>query len=142
MNDTEVNVNTDDMNPAPVGELVLRVMAMPMNTNPYGDISGGWLVTQMDTAAAIMAGRVAKGRATTMAIGDMSFVRPVRVGAVICCYAKVNHSGRSSVKITIEVWSRMPEDDYRRKVTEAGFVYVAIDNDRRLRTIQKDTDLA
>ncbi len=131
-------MNTDDVNPAPVGELVLRVMAMPMNANPHGDISGGWLVAQMDTAAAIMAGRLANGRATTMAIGPMSFVRPVRIGAVVCCYAKVNNVGRSSVKVTIEVWCRMPEDAERHKVTEAEFVYVAIDKDRRLRSIEKE----
>ena len=85
-----------------------------------------------------MAGRLANGRATTMAIGPMSFVRPVRIGAVVCCYAKVNNVGRSSVKVTIEVWCRMPEDAERHKVTEAEFVYVAIDKDRRLRSIEKE----
>lgn len=130
-------MNKEDMNPTPVGELVLRVLAMPMHANPQGDISGGWLVTQMDSAAAIMAARIAKGRATTMAIGEMSFIRPVKVGAVICCYAKVSHIGRSSIKVNVEVWCRMPEDEERHKVTEAEFVYVAIDADRRLRTIPK-----
>lgn len=128
----------DELDPSPVGELVLRVMAMPRDTNANGDISGGWLVTQMDTAAAITAGRIAKGRTTTMAIGEMSFVRPVKVGAVICCYTKVLQLGRSSIRINVEVWSRMPEDEERQKVTEAEFVYVAIDQERRIRPIPKD----
>ena len=130
-------MNIEDVNPTPVGELVIRVVAMPSDTNPFGDISGGWLVTQMDTAAAIMAAKIAQGRATTMAVGEMSFVRPVKVGSVVCCYAKVTHVGRSSLKVNIEVWCRMPEKDERHKVTEAEFVYVAIDADRRLRAIPK-----
>lgn len=129
--------NEDELDPTPVGELVLRVMAMPRDTNSNGDISGGWLVTQMDTAAAITAENLARGRATTMAIGEMSFIRPVKVGAVICCYTKVMQLGRSSMRINVEVWSRMPEDTERQKVTEAEFVYVAIDQDRRIRPLPK-----
>ena len=128
----------DEFDPVPVGELILRVTAMPKDANASGDISGGWLVTQMDNAAAISAGRLAKGRTATMAIGEMSFVRPVKVGSVVCCYAKIVHVGRSSVRINVEVWSRMPEDEVRQKVTEAEFVYVAIDSDRRIRPLPKD----
>lgn len=126
----------DESNPDPKGELQLRVLAKPSDTNPNGDISGGWLVTQMDTAASIVANRITNGRTATMAIGDMSFIRPIRVGSVVCCYAHINSVGRSSVRISIEVWSRMPEDDTRQKVTEAEFVYVAIDENRRLRSIE------
>ncbi|AJQ92225.1 MULTISPECIES: acyl-CoA thioesterase [Gynuella] len=128
----------DELDPVPVGELILRVTAMPKDANACGDISGGWLVTQMDAAAAIAAGRLAKGRTTTMAIGEMSFVRPVKIGSVVCCYAKIVHIGRSSIRINVEVWSRMPEDEVRQKVTEAEFVYVAIDADRRIRALPKD----
>ena len=131
-------MNIEDMNPTPVGELAVRVVAMPSDANPFGDISGGWLVTQMDTAAAITAAKIAQGRATTMAVSDMSFIRPVKVGFVVCCYAKVTHIGRSSIKVNIEVWCRMPDKEERNKVTEAEFVYVAIDSDRRLRAIPKD----
>lgn len=127
----------DESNPEPRGELQLRVLAMPADANPIGDISGGWLVTQMDSAASIVANRITRGRTATMAIGDMSFIRPIKVGSVVCCYAQVNSVGRSSVRITIEVWSRMPEDEERQKVTEAEFVYVAIDNNRRLRSIKE-----
>jgi len=136
---TEVSpVTPDELDPSPVGELALRVMAMPKDTNANGDISGGWLVTQMDAAAAIVANRIAKGRTTTMAVGEMSFVRPVKVGSVVCCYAKVTHMGRSSMRINIEVWCRRPEDEVRQKVTEAEFIYVAIDEQRRIRPLPKE----
>jgi len=92
----------------------------------------------MDAAAAIVANRIAKGRTTTMAVGEMSFVRPVKVGSVVCCYAKVTHMGRSSMRINIEVWCRRPEDEVRQKVTEAEFIYVAIDEQRRIRPLPKE----
>jgi acyl-CoA thioesterase YciA len=126
----------DESNPEPRGELQLRVLATPSDANPNGDISGGWLVTQMDSAASIVAGKLAKGRTATMAIGDMSFIRPIKVGSVVCCYTHVIAMGRSSVRIMVEVWSRMPEDDERQKVTEAEFVYVAIDENRRIRRLE------
>lgn len=114
---------------------MLRVVPMIGDANPNGDISGGWLVTQMDTAASLMASKIARGRVTTMAIGDMSFVRPVRVGSVVCCYAMLKQIGRSSLRVTVEVWCRMPEEDQRQKVTEAEITYVAIDEQRRIRPI-------
>lgn len=126
----------DESSPEPKGELQLRVMATPADANPIGDISGGWLVTQMDTAASIVANRISHGRTATMAIGEMSFVRPIRVGSVICCYTHVISMGRSSIRIMVEVWCRMPEDEERQKVTEAEFVYVAIDENRRIRSIE------
>lgn len=130
-------MHNDEQDPMPRGELMLRVMAQPKDTNGFGDISGGWLVTQMDMAASICADKLAKGRTATMAIGDMNFMRPVKVGSVICCYAKLTNVGHSSVRIGVEVWVRMPEDDERFKVTESEFVYVAIDEDRRIRPIPK-----
>ncbi|WLD58147.1 acyl-CoA thioesterase [Salinispirillum sp. LH 10-3-1] len=125
----------DSFSPNPQGELMLRVVPMIGDANPNGDISGGWLVTQMDTAASLMASKIARGRVTTMAIGDMSFVRPVRVGSVVCCYAMLKQIGRSSLRVTVEVWCRMPEEDQRQKVTEAEITYVAIDEQRRIRPI-------
>ncbi len=126
----------DEANPEPIGDLQLRVLAQPADANPNGDISGGWLVTQMDSAASIVANRLSKGRTATMAIGDMNFVRPIKVGSVVCCYTNTVNIGRSSIRILVEVWSRMPEDELRHKVTEAEFVYVAIDENRRIRTIK------
>jgi acyl-CoA thioesterase YciA len=86
-------------------------------------------------AASIAASRLARGRTTTMAIGNMSFVRPVRVGSVVCCYTRILSMGRSSMKMGVEVWCRMPEDAERQKVTESEFVYVAIDENRRIRAL-------
>lgn len=125
----------DESNPEPRGTLQLRVLASPSDANAIGDISGGWLVTQMDSAASIVANGIAQGRTTTMAIGDMSFIRPIKVGSVVCCYSYVTGMGRSSIKIMVEVWCRMPEDTVRQKVTEAEFVYVAIDENRRIRRL-------
>jgi acyl-CoA thioesterase YciA len=132
----------DESNPVPKGELQLRVLAQPSDVNANGDISGGWLVGQMDNAASIVASRIAQGRTATMAIGDMNFIRPIRVGSVVCCYAHIAHIGKSSLRIAIEVWNRMPEDQERTKVTEAEFVYVAIDENRRIRAIQPKPDTA
>ncbi|MHA7879801.1 MAG: acyl-CoA thioesterase [Saccharospirillum sp.] len=132
----------DENNPEPRGELQLRVVAQPKDTNTNGDISGGWLVTNMDMAASIAASRIAKGRTTTMAIGEMSFVRPVRVGSVICCYTRILSMGRSSIRIGVEVWSRMPEDEERQKVTETEIVYVAIDDNRRIRALPQSETVA
>ncbi|MEP4546585.1 MAG: acyl-CoA thioesterase [Saccharospirillum sp.] len=130
----------DEKDPTPRGELQLRVVAQPKDTNTNGDISGGWLVTHMDMAASIAASRLAHGRTTTMAIGDMSFVRPVRVGSVICCYTRILGMGRSSIRIGVEVWCRMPEDEERQKVTESEFVYVAIDDKRRIRALPQPSE--
>lgn len=127
----------EELDPTPIGELALRVMAMPKDANALGDISGGWLMTQMDTAASILASRIAKGRTTTVAVGEMSFIRPIRIGSVVCCYGKVTSVGRSSVSVRIEVWCRMPEEEVRNKVTETEFVFVAIDQERRIRRIEK-----
>lgn len=129
----------DASNPIPNGQLQLRVVANQSDVNPNGDISGGWLVTQMDTAASIVAQQLAKGRTATMAIGNMSFLRPIKVGAIVCCYTQLIKSGRSSIKIGVEVWSRQPEDEEHNKVTEAEFVYVAIDENRRIRAIHSDS---
>lgn len=131
----------DEASPQPRGELQLRVLAQRSDTNPNGDISGGWLVNQMDAAASIVANRIAHGRTATMAVGSMSFIRPIRVGAVVCCYSRVTQVGRSSVKIMVEVWCRMPEEEERHKVTESEFVYVAIDENRRIRSIQTPDNL-
>ncbi|MCH8551716.1 MAG: acyl-CoA thioesterase [Natronospirillum sp.] len=135
-------MHDDSLSPNPQGELMLRIVPMMADASANGDISGGWLVTQMDTAAGLMATRIARGRVTTMAIGEMSFVRPVRVGSIVCCYALLKQTGRSSLRVSIEVWCRMPEESQRRKVTEAEFTYVAIDEQRRIRPLPNGTQMA
>lgn len=125
----------DDDKPAPKGELSLQVIPMPADTNANGDIFAGWLVKQMDLAAATTAGQISRGRNATVAIERMEFLSPLRVGSQVGCYCKMVDIGRSSMKINVEVWTRDRHSDKRRKVTEAQFVFVAIDEHGRIREV-------
>jgi len=126
-----------DSTPLPQGELALQTIAMPKDTNAEGDIFGGWLLSQMDLAGAIAAREVAGGRVATVAIEGMAFITPVHVGAVVSCYCDVVEIGRSSIRIVVEVWIDSPHDGEPIKVTEGEFIFVAIDDKRRTRTIQR-----
>ncbi|KGE03163.1 acyl-CoA thioesterase [Pseudohaliea rubra] len=125
-----------DSTPTPQGELALQTIAMPKDTNAEGDIFGGWLLSQMDLAGAIAAREVASGRVATVAIEGMAFITPVHVGAVVSCYCDVIEIGRSSIRIVVEVWIDSPHDGEPIKVTEGEFIFVAIDDKRRTRTIK------
>jgi len=117
------------------GELLLRTMAMPADTNASGDIFGGWLLSQMDIAAGILASQRAQGRVATIAIEAMKFIRPVRVGDVLCIYGQVTREGRSSMGITLEAWVLRDRIGAREKVTEGLFTFVAIDDEGRKRAL-------
>ena len=106
---------------------VIRTIAMPADANPYGDIFGGWLMSQMDLAASNVASRVARGRASTVRVEAMNFLRPVRVGDVVSLYGRLIARGRSSMKIEVEAWRRARDGEDEEKVTEAVFTFVAID---------------
>ncbi len=137
MNDiVEIEEENDDV-PTPVGELSLQTIAMPADSNADGDIFGGWLVSQMDLAGAVMANRLARGRVATVAIDSMVFLRPVAVGSVVSCYATVKDIGRSSMTIIVEVWAQHHHDVEPRKVTEGQFTFVAIDENRRTRPVPR-----
>lgn len=124
----------NDIN-SPKGELVIRTIAMPKDTNANGDIFGGWLVSQMDIGAAILARQICQGRVATVAIDKMSFIRPVNVGDVICCYAELIKIGTTSMKILVEVW-RIPQDSVvRQQVTQGFFTFVAIDKEGKPRPV-------
>ncbi|MGK2960080.1 MAG: acyl-CoA thioester hydrolase YciA [Candidatus Malihini olakiniferum] len=115
---------------APHGELVLRTLAMPADTNANGDIFGGWLMSQMDMGGAIMAKEIAKGRVVTVRVDGMSFLKPVAVGDVVCCYARCINTGRSSLDINVEVWVKKVSSapiGQRYRATQALFTYVAVD---------------
>lgn len=129
-------MNDIDSTPVPQGELALQTVAMPKDTNPTGDIFGGWLLSQMDIAGMITASDMAGGRVATVAINGMTFLTPVQVGAVVSCYCDVLEVGRSSIRIMVEVWINSPHDGEPLKVTEGEFVFVAIDENGRTRTIQ------
>ena len=126
-----------DMNPTPQGELSLQGVAMPADTNPHGDIFGGWLMSQMDLAGYVTACEVAGGRVATVAVEGMVFLTPVHVGAVVSCYSDILEVGRSSVRVIVEVWINSRQDGEPIKVTEGTFIYVAIGGDKRTRAIQR-----
>ena len=128
-------MNPIDENPRPQGELALQTVAMPADTNANGDIFGVWLLSQMDIAGGVAAAEVARGRVATVAVQGMSFLTPVHVGAVVSCYCDILDIGRSSVRVLIEVWINSQHDGDPIKVTEGEFIYVAIDNAKRTRTI-------
>ena len=124
-----------DTDPLPYGDLALQTIAMPRDTNATGDIFGGWLLSQMDLAGSITASELAGGRVATVAIEGMSFLTPVHVGAVVSCYCDVLETGRSSVRILVEVWINARQDGEPIKVTEGEFIYVAIDDHKLTRPI-------
>ena len=128
-------MNDIDSTPVPQGELAPQTVAMPKDTNPTWDIFGGWLLSQMDIAGMITATEMASGRVATVAIDGMAFLTPVHVGAVVSCYCDVLEVGRSSIRIIVEVWINSPHDGEPLKVTEGEFVFVAIDENGRTRTI-------
>ena len=111
------------------GVLVIRTIAMPADTNPAGDIFGGWLMSQMDLAAGNIAGRVSQGRGATVAVEGMQFLRPVKVGDEVTLYAKLVKVGRTSMRIHVDVWARSRFATSGAKVTEAEFTFVALDAD-------------
>ena len=128
----------DEDNTIPRGTLAMQTIAMPKDTNANGDIFGGWLVSQMDLAAGIMSKQVAQGRSATVAIREVNFLLPVKVGSTVSCYARVTRTGRSSMDIAVEVWiSRYAAHDDMRKAAEGLFVFVAIDDEGKPRPIPK-----
>ena len=125
----------------PDGMLVLRTLAMPRDSNPNWDIFGGWILSQMDIGGGLLAGEVARGRAVTVTVDKMTFMRPVHVGDTICVYAKVVRIGNSSMDIKLEVWAKDLLEDFeeqRHIVTEGVFRYVSIDGEGRPRPIPDD----
>lgn len=119
----------------PQGELTLRTVAMPADTNANGDIFGGWVLSQMDLAGGIAGVARAEGRVATVAIDAMSFLRPVKVGDVLCVYTSVAREGRSSIGINVEAWALRLEGRRREKVTQGLFTMVAIDEAGRPRPL-------
>lgn len=123
----------------PPYEPMIRVVAMPADTNPAGDIFGGWLVSQMDLAAGTLAAKHARGRCVTIAIDRLIFHLPVAVGDEISIYTKIVKTGRTSMVIHVQTWRRPRHDDQAFLVTEGTFTFVAIDENRRPRTLPEAT---
>ena len=120
----------DDKIPEPQGELALQTIAMPRDANAYGDIFGGWVLSQMDLGGGIIAkSNSPTGRAVTVSIDSMSFINSIKVGDLVSCYAKLIHRGRTSMKIQIEAWTYSYISQETKHVTHGIFTYVAIDAD-------------
>jgi acyl-CoA thioesterase YciA len=115
----------------PIGELAIRTLAMPADTNPSGDIFGGWVVSQMDLAGISIAVKYTTHRVVTVAIESMSFISPIHVGDFVCCYGEVLKFGRTSMAVRIETWVQIMGAEEMRQVTEGIFTYVAIDKEGR-----------
>ncbi|WNY72232.1 acyl-CoA thioester hydrolase YciA [Pasteurella multocida subsp. multocida] len=125
------------------GTLLLRTLAMPSDTNANGDIFGGWIMSQMDMGSAILAKEIAHGRVVTIAVDSMTFIRPIAVGDVVCCYGKCLSVGRSSIKIKVEVWVKKVASEpigERYCVTEAVFTFVAVDKEGRPRAVPRENN--
>lgn len=119
----------------PRGELTVRTVAMPADTNANGDIFGGWVMSRMDQAGGIAGVEKTQGRVVTVAVQAMTFIRPVRVGDVLCVYTQVERIGRTSMDIHVEAWAQRFRTQIREKVTDANFTFVAIDDDGKPRPI-------
>ena len=130
----------------PLCEPAIRTIAMPADTNPAGDIFGGWLLSQMDLAAGNAAARHARGRCATVAVDKIAFVRPVRVGDEVTVFAELANVGRTSMQFRVSAWRRARDSERVAKVTEAVFTFVALDSEGHPRlvppkpTVSKDAD--
>jgi len=122
---------------APKGELAIQTLAMPASTNANGDIFGGWIVSQMDLAAGVLAKKLAHGRVATVAINSMTFLKPVHVGDVVSCYVKLVKQGNTSMTISVEVWAVPATQNELYQVTDGVFVFVAIDEAGKPRQVPK-----
>lgn len=118
------------MTEEPKGELAIRVVAMPKDTNPAGDVFGGWLISQMDLAGGVFCRKIAKGRVVTVTIDSTTFKEPVFIGDTLCCYVSLVKIGRTSITTYIEAYVNRDFEDTRIKVTEGEFTYVKLDENR------------
>src|SRR5689334_5796458 len=129
---------TETANDGPQGDLCIRTLAMPADTNANGDIFGGWLLSQMDVGGGVFASKVAKSRTVTVAIEAMNFRKAVYVGDLVSVHANLVRIGRTSVTVHLEAWVVRRKETRPILVTDGNFTYVSIDDDGRPRVIPKD----
>ncbi|MEA2836268.1 MAG: acyl-CoA thioesterase YciA [Bradyrhizobium sp.] len=122
----------------PRGDLCIRTLAMPADTNANGDIFGGWLLGQMDLGGGIFASKVAKSRTVTVAIEAMNFRKAVYVGDLVSVYANMVRIGRTSVTVHLEAWALRRKEMLSILVTDGNFTYVSIDDQGRPQAIKRD----
>jgi acyl-CoA thioesterase YciA len=123
----------------PTFEPALRAIAMPADANPWGDVFGGWLLSQMDLAGGTVATRRARGRTATVAVTGMTFHRPVFIGDEVTCYCEIIKVGTTSITVKVESWARRGTSEEQIEVTEGIFTYVAIDDNRRPRPVPPES---
>ena len=128
------------MSDKPKGDLTTRTLAMPSDTNPAGDIFGGWLLAQMDIAGNLVSKRIARCRTVTVAVDPMNFHLPIFVGDTVACYTKVKRIGRTSIKIHVEAWVSRQYTKKLIRVTEGNFTFVAVNDERQPIEIRKEDD--
>jgi acyl-CoA thioesterase YciA len=126
------------MEAEPCGDLCIRTLAMPADTNQNGDIFGGWLLGQMDLAGGIFASKAAKSRTVTVAIDAMNFRKPVYVGDVVSVHANLVRIGHTSITVHLEAWVLRQRESQSILVTDGNFTYVAIDDQGKPRAIGSD----
>lgn len=119
----------------PSGDPVIRTIAMPADTNPAGDIFGGWIMSQMDLAAGNAAARLSQGRCVTVAVEGMSFHSPVKVGDEVTVWALLTKRGRTSMTFEVQAWRRPRDGEVQACVTRAHFTFVALDDNGRPRPL-------
>jgi acyl-CoA thioesterase YciA len=122
----------------PLGDLCIRTLAMPADTNANGDIFGGWLLSQMDVGGGIFASKVAKSRTVTVAIEAMNFRKPVYVGDLVSVHATLVRIGRTSVTVRLEAWVLRRKEMQSILVTDGNFTYVSIDDHGHPQIIAQD----
>lgn len=123
--------------------VLLRTLAMPADTNANGDIFGGWIMSQMDLGGAILAKEIAQGRVVTISVENITFLHPISVGDVVCCYGKCLSVGHSSIKVKVDVWAKKVSEEpigQRFHVTEAVFTFVAVDKNGKSRAIPRENN--
>ncbi len=125
--------------PPPQGDIKLQAIAMPWDANVGGDIFGGWLMSQMDLGASVVARQRSLGRTATVACEGMKFHLPVLVGDLVSIHARLIREGRSSMRIAVEVWVRRKIYEDHVKVTEAVFTFVALDENGKSRALPAET---
>jgi acyl-CoA thioesterase YciA len=123
----------------PYGDLCIRTLAMPADTNQNGDIFGGWLLSQMDLGGGVFASKIAKSRTVTVAIEAMNFRKPVFVGDLVSVHANLVRVGKTSITVHLEAWVlRRKEMQSTILVTDGNFTYVSIDEQGRPQMIKQD----
>ena len=137
MTEAARDIRLDAAQSEPRGTLSIRTLAMPADTNQYGDIFGGWLLGRMDIAGGIVAANIAKSRTATVAVDAMTFRKPVYVGDVMCIYTDLIRIGKTSITVHVEAWVIRRGASKRVLVTDGNFTYVALGDERRPRTIER-----